>query len=82
MFSPEYELIINALISAREAAKLTQSQLARRLRKPQSFVSKYERCERRLDVAEYIQISRALERDPSLILKKIEDALSRTRKSR
>ncbi len=39
---------------------MTQSELARRLEKPQSYVSKYETGIRRLDLVELEQIARAL----------------------
>ena len=52
------------MIGARKAAGLTQHALAVRLRKPQSFVAKYEGGERRLDVVEFITIARALGADP------------------
>lgn len=42
------------------AAAMTQTELARRLRRPQSFVSKYESGERRLDVVELIEVSEVL----------------------
>jgi len=54
------ERLQQTLIAARRAAGLTQSELAHRLERPQSFVSKYERGERRLDVAELIAVARAL----------------------
>jgi hypothetical protein len=49
---------------ARKATGLTQHALALRLKKPQSFVAKYEGGERRLDVVEFITIARALGADP------------------
>jgi transcriptional regulator with XRE-family HTH domain len=52
------------MIGARKAAKLTQHALARRLKKPQSFIAKYEGGERRLDVVEFVAIARALGADP------------------
>jgi transcriptional regulator with XRE-family HTH domain len=52
------------MVRARKTAGLTQHALARRLKKPQSFVAKYEGGERRLDVVEFIRISRALDADP------------------
>jgi transcriptional regulator with XRE-family HTH domain len=52
------------LTKAREGAGLTQQQLARLLRKPQSFVSNYERGQRRIDVLELIRIVDALAGDP------------------
>ena len=45
------------MIKARKSAGLTQMQLAQRLAVPQSFVSKYERGERRLDFTEFVEIS-------------------------
>ena len=42
--------------------------LALRLKKPQSFVAKYEGGERRLDVVEFVAISRALGADPLRLL--------------
>ena len=52
------------LITARTAAGLTQQDLAKRLRKPQSFVAKYEGGERRIDVVECLTITRASGADP------------------
>jgi transcriptional regulator with XRE-family HTH domain len=52
-----------ALAAARERADLTQVQLAKLLRKPQSFVSNYERGQRRIDVLELLRIVEALKGD-------------------
>jgi transcriptional regulator with XRE-family HTH domain len=52
------------MVGARKSAGLTQHALALRLKKPQSFVAKYEGGERRLDVVEFIAIARALGADP------------------
>ena len=48
---------------------LTQQKLAEELGKHQSFVAKYERGDRRVDVTEFITICRALGTDPIRILK-------------
>lgn len=42
--------------TAREEAGLTQVNVAEKLGKPQSFVSKYERGERRLDFTEFVEL--------------------------
>jgi len=55
----------------REKKHLTQAQLARKLSVPQSFVSKYETGERRLDVIETLQICQALETSINQLLSKI-----------
>jgi transcriptional regulator with XRE-family HTH domain len=54
---------------------VTQHELARRIKKPQSFVSKYERFERRLDVPEFVHIARALGLDPAKLLRRIDKSL-------
>jgi transcriptional regulator with XRE-family HTH domain len=59
----EYKIIGAALAAARDRAGLTQVQLARLLRKPQSFVSNYERGQRRIDVLELLRIVEALQGD-------------------
>lgn len=59
------------MIAARKRAGLTQQELAKRLKRPQSFVAKYEGGERRLDVVEFITIARAIGADPLRILKSL-----------
>lgn len=51
------------LVVARKAAGLTQVEVAQRLDKPQSFVSKYEHGERRLDFTEFVEIADILSID-------------------
>ena len=60
------------MVKARKKAGLTQDDLARRLKKPQSFVAKYEGGERRLDVIEFLGITRAIGADPVRILKTLQ----------
>lgn len=71
----EYEFLLGRLISARRAAGMTQQDLASRLDKPQSFVSKYERRERRLDLIEFVLICGCLGLNSSKILREVEDRL-------
>ena len=49
---PRYQDLIKKLIELRESQNVTQVELARLLNKPQSYVSKVEILERRLDVIE------------------------------
>lgn len=58
--SPEYIEFIARLRNARKEQRVTQAQLASHLSKPQSFVSKVETCERRLDVLETLEWCAAL----------------------
>jgi transcriptional regulator with XRE-family HTH domain len=62
--TPDQAAFCELMAGARKAAGLTQHDLARLLKKPQSFVAKYEGGERRLDVVEFIAIARALGADP------------------
>ncbi len=57
----QYRLLCELLIKARKKAGLTQAELGHRLRRPQSYVSKYENGERRLDVVEFLQVMRAMD---------------------
>lgn len=65
---PRYRQIIERLRQARIDAGFSQSEIAKRLGKPQSFVAKVEACERRLDVLEFVELSEAIGLYPSNIL--------------
>jgi transcriptional regulator with XRE-family HTH domain len=67
--SPEHEAFRALMADARDKAGLTQEKLAERLGKHQSFVAKYEGGERRLDVIEFLWITRAIGADPVKILR-------------
>lgn len=56
----EYALFTAFLRKARQDAKISQIQLAKKLKTTQSFVSKTERAERRLDIIELRQWCRGL----------------------
>lgn len=59
---PAYRYFLRALVDARRDAGLTQRQVAERLHKPQSYVSKCESGERRVDVVELAAFARLYER--------------------
>lgn len=52
IYSREYSLFLEKLRKAREEKGLTQTEVAVRLGQTQSFVSKVERGERRIDIVE------------------------------
>jgi transcriptional regulator with XRE-family HTH domain len=54
------EHLASLLRAARLDADLTQTQLAKKLKQPQSYVSKYESGEQRLDLVELDAICKAL----------------------
>lgn len=66
---PEYQAFCDLLIHARRQAGLTQHAVAKRLKRPQSFVAKYEGGERRIDVLEFLEIMAVLEADPIAALR-------------
>jgi transcriptional regulator with XRE-family HTH domain len=55
----------------REDKGLSQRALSKKLKKAPTYVSKYERGERRLDVVEFLDIVKVLKADPYEIIKKI-----------
>ncbi len=76
IFTGQYEEFCRLLIAARTTTGFTQAELATKLSRPQSYVSKYERGERRLDVIEFLEIARALHIDLERFLRELEAALS------
>jgi transcriptional regulator with XRE-family HTH domain len=71
----KYEYLRKELKKARLEAKMLQSDLAKSLGKPQSFVSKVESGERSLDLIEFLNYSKALRLNSIKWLKKIFDKL-------
>jgi transcriptional regulator with XRE-family HTH domain len=67
--SADQSAFCELMVAARKKAGLTQQAAARRLNKPQSFVAKYERGERRIDVVELVVIARALGADPAHLVR-------------
>lgn len=67
--SKEQRVFCDLMVEARKKADLTQEMLAKRLKRPQSFVAKYEGGERRLDVVEFLAVTGAIGVDPVEILR-------------
>lgn len=76
MWAPpgEHKVVGGILAAARKRQGLTQVELARRLEKPQSFVSAYEAGQRRVDVLELLRIAGAMGVVPGELFKEIEGA--------
>jgi ribosome-binding protein aMBF1 (putative translation factor) len=66
-----YRRLLARLIEARTAAGLSQEEVARRLGRPQQFVSRYELAGRRLDIIEYIDVASALGLDGPVELARV-----------
>jgi len=69
----DYAAFRSRLVSARTEAGLSQQEVAERLGKPQSWVSKNESGERRVDVVELTKLARVLKRPISWF---VEDLLT------
>lgn len=59
-----YQALLRLLRQCREEAGLTQVELGKRLGNTQTFISKIERGERRMDVVEFAEFCDALGMDP------------------
>ncbi|MER9372081.1 helix-turn-helix transcriptional regulator [Mesorhizobium sp. M0491] len=66
-----HKALIALLIEKREAAGLTQSDLAAKLGEYQSFVARLESGQRRVDVVEFIELAELLGFDASAAIKKL-----------
>ena len=75
VFTTAYSQFLRSLIEARSAAGMRQIDLAKRIGKPQSFVSKMETGERRLDLVEFLVVARALAVDPVSMVANLAEAL-------
>ncbi len=70
--SDAHNQLRDALLDTRRKRGLTQVEIATFLDKPQSFVSKYESGERRLDVIEFLEVCKALKVNPATIIQQLE----------
>ena len=71
--SDHHKVLIAFLIERREAAGMTQAQLAERLGEYQSFVARLESGQRRVDVIEFIELGRILGFDPAGAISNLAD---------
>ncbi len=67
----EHALFCRMLVAERRKRRLTQAGLAAALGRPQSFVAKIERGERRLDVVEFLEVARVIGFNVSRFLAKL-----------
>jgi len=72
---------MRVLVDARKTVGITQQELASRLQRPQSFVAKVEKGERRLDVIEFAEWALALKLDARELLDPVVDEVSSDRPS-
>lgn len=76
VWQQKYKTLYSELRAIRNAAGLTQIQLAEKLNKPQSYVSKYESGDRNLDFIEVLDVCHACNTDPNTIILKLVSSTS------
>jgi transcriptional regulator with XRE-family HTH domain len=70
--SKRYKALIGLLVVRRQAAGMTQSDLAARLGKSQSFVARLETGQRRIIVVEFMTLAKILRFDPYKLISTLE----------
>lgn len=75
IFTGANQVVVEALRASRLAHGLTQRQLADRIGRDQSWISLIEGSQRRVDVVEFVEISKALGVDPAKLLAEIASRL-------
>ena len=71
IYSPEYDRIVAVLREIREQAGLSQAELAKRLLRPRTFVTKCELGERRIDLLEWLRFCQACQVEPAEFLARL-----------
>jgi transcriptional regulator with XRE-family HTH domain len=82
----DYQLLLTVLKSERERLGITQTDLADRLGNTQTFVSKCERGERRIDAVELVEFAEALGIEPAdlfgqFLAKRGQNSSNKTKKA-
>jgi transcriptional regulator with XRE-family HTH domain len=70
-YPSRHRAIASAIATARRHARLSQRELARKLKVPPNWIQRIESLERRVDVAEFIAIARAIGVDPVSLLSRV-----------
>lgn len=79
IYSKNNEIFLSLLKTLRTKSELTQKDVAVLLHKPQSYVSKYESGERRLDILELKQICKAIGTNLINFVNILEDLLNESK---
>lgn len=72
IWEQRYQLLSSELRAMRKEAGLSQIELAQRLDKPQSFVSKYENNDRYLNFIEVLDVCEACNASPVELIEKLK----------
>lgn len=82
VYTDEYQVVIALLREIRTDAGVTQVELAEMLGQSQSFVSKYERGDRRLDIVQLRTVCHTLGTELPKFVDQLERALALTKRRR
>ncbi|MBL8811921.1 MAG: helix-turn-helix transcriptional regulator [Planctomycetaceae bacterium] len=82
LHTDDYSVVVALLREIRKTAKLTQVELAEALGQSQSFVSKYENGDTRLDILQLRTVCQTLGTGLPDFVAQLEDRLRPTQKSR
>ena len=77
IFTDANQVVIDVLVSARKKAGLRQEDLAAKLGKTQSLISRIESGQRRIDLIEFYAIATAINADPVKLYANIVKCLPR-----
>ena len=70
-YSARQRAVVAALRKAREVAGISQRQLSERLQQPPNWIQRIESLERRVDVAEFITIAKAVGADVTKLFREV-----------
>ncbi len=70
IFSKYHKVLIERLKKAREDASLDQLDVAKKLKKSQSYVSKIESGQRRIDIVQLKELASVYKKDRDFFIKK------------
>lgn len=70
-YSARQRAVVAALRKAREVAGISQRQLSERLQRPPNWIQRIESLERRVDVAEFITIAKAVGADVTELFREV-----------
>lgn len=68
--SPRHELVKSALIEQRKAVGMSQTEVAAKLGRPQSYIAKIEGGERRIDIVELIDLAQVIGLDLEALMRR------------
>lgn len=72
-FGDPYKEIIDRLVARRRELNMTQTDVGLAFGEDQSFISRVERRQRRIDVHEFVRLCRALDVEPGTVLTGIKE---------